>query len=182
MRRIWILAILVGLATAVFLTYLYVPPVKEWLVNVGIAPTIQDGVSGIIGAVNNLSPSSLLTALVTSVGSLSLIIRNQLAKAREKQVTLQNVRVAAQEKEGMLKATFEDAKELLTGNVSQLEGQLVEAKSVIDGKDKKIMEVQDELSKAQQTLAKMQTELKEAIIQRDEYQIKNKELERVTNH
>lgn len=191
MRRIWIAVLALGLATAVVLAYTWrnIPVLNTWLTNSGVISTIQEGISGVTNGITNLSPQTFITAIITSVGSLSLIIRNQIAKRKEDQITLSNVRVMAQEKEGMLKATFEDAKELLTGNISELkeeyaslEGELSAAKTVIDGKDDKIIEVQGELSSVQQDLIETQGELKETIKQMDEYRIALKEKEKPTLH
>jgi septal ring factor EnvC (AmiA/AmiB activator) len=187
MRRIWILVIVLGVATALFLGYLYIPPVKAWLTNIGIVAWAQDTISGGSDAINSLNPSSLLSVLFTSVGGLGFIIRNQLAKRREDQITLSNVRVMAQEKEGMLRATFDDAKELLTGNISELkeeyatlEGEVTTLKETIGSKDDKIMAVQDELNRVQAELNSEKDKLLEVTKQMDEYRIALKEKEKPT--
>lgn len=180
MRKIWLAVAALGIITIVILTYTWqrIPYLNTWLINSGVIATIEGTTGDVSDAITNLSPSSLITALVGSVGSLSLIIRNQIAKRKEDQITLSNVRVMAQEKEGLLRSTYEDAKELLTGNIStlkeeyaSLEGELSAAKTVIDGKDTKIIEVQDLLNKAQAELNAEKTKLLNVTKEMDEYRI-----------
>lgn len=178
----WLIVIALAIVAAVVLAYTWqnIPLFNDFIRNQEIDVKIQQVKDTVMGTVNSLTPTTLIPTLVGSVGTLGYVIRNQLANAREKQITFNETMSQVQIEKGDMMAGFQDVKDTILGAKDSLqqefdtlkvesETQITDLKELVDTKDNKIIDVQDELTKAQQELIDTQYELKEALTHMAEF-------------
>lgn len=190
MRRIWFLVIALAVCTAVVLAFTWqnIPYLNTWLVNKGVISMVSGVISSLTDVLNGKMPLTQVIPILTGAGTVAFaIIRQVIENGRRTRAEAQIKLTDMQSTVGSVKAMAKDTIDAVTGEKQKieeakasLEGELAAAKTVIDGKDEKIIEVQDALTKAQAEIIAKEQEILETTKKMDEYRIALKEKEKPT--
>ena len=173
-----LIILLALIAVAVFaLTWQHIPYVNTYIWNSGIVETYADARTQVSDAIKT-NPFSLVGVAGVLCTSLIGSIKKWWDTVKAGRTQVNELRLGFQQEKGMLLAGFNDVKDSLTGNISQLkeeyvglESKYTELEAVVTMKNAAIIDVQSELGKVQQQLISEQTKLLDVTKEMDEYRI-----------